>query len=50
MMLMHEIHLFELLIEVNFQCFNVILAIVAVSYVVVGKALLKNSCLKGLKP
>lgn len=35
-MLMHEIHLFELLIEVNVQC--LILAVVTVSYVVVGKA------------
>ena len=48
MMLMHESHVFELLIEVDFQC--LILAVVTASYVVVGKASLKNSCLKGLKP
>ena len=35
-MLMHEIHLFELLIEVNFHC--LILAVITVSYVVAGKA------------
>ena len=43
MMLMHEIHVFQLLIEVIFQCF--ILAVVTVSYVVAGKAW-KKSCLK----
>ena len=36
MMLMHEIHVFELLIEVNFQC--LILAVVSVSYLVACKA------------
>ena len=36
MILMHEIHLFELLIEVNFQC--LILAVITVSYVMAGKA------------
>ena len=36
MMLMPEIHVFQLVIEVNFQCF--ILAVVTVSYVVAGRA------------
>ena len=35
MMLMHEIHLFELLIEVNFQC--LLLVVITVCYVVAIK-------------
>ena len=36
MMLMHESHVFELLIEVNFQ--SLIFAVITVSYVEAGKA------------